>query len=61
MQPTSDDAVIDEIREARHRISERYGHDPERLVEYYQEMQKKFADRLLPSEATKPQADQPVA
>jgi hypothetical protein len=40
------DPVIDEIREIRHRISARFGHDPARLVAHYMEFQKKFADRL---------------
>src|SRR4051812_49184050 len=29
------DPAIDEIRAVRHRISARFGHDPERLVAYY--------------------------
>jgi hypothetical protein len=29
------DPVISEIRETRHRISARFGHDPRRLVAYY--------------------------
>ena len=41
------DPVIDEIREVRHRISERFGHDPERLVAYYMEMQEQYRDRLI--------------
>jgi hypothetical protein len=32
MNQTESDAVINEIREARHRISERCDHDPDRLV-----------------------------
>ena len=48
------DPVIDEIREVRHRISERFGHDPERLVAYYMEMQEQYRDRLIraPQERT---------
>lgn len=34
------DPVIDSVRAARHAISERCGHDPKRLIEYYQERQK---------------------
>lgn len=30
-----DDPTISRIREARHRISEKCGHDPQKLVEYY--------------------------
>ena len=47
MNPLDRDPVIDEIREARHRISERLGHDPSRLIEYYIELQKQYRDRLL--------------
>jgi hypothetical protein len=39
--------VIAEVRAARHRISERFGHDPHRLVAYYMERQKGFMDRLV--------------
>jgi hypothetical protein len=43
----STDPTIERIREARHRISERCGHDPKRLVEYYMKLQEeKYADRL---------------
>ena len=29
------DPTIAYVREARHRISQKCGHDPERLIEYY--------------------------
>ena len=41
------DPVIDEIREARHKISARFNHDPERLVAYYMELQEQHRDRLI--------------
>jgi hypothetical protein len=41
------DPVIDEIREVRHRISERFGHDPVQLVAYYLELQEQYRDRLI--------------
>jgi hypothetical protein len=41
------DEVIEEIRAVRHRISERFGHDPERLVAHYIEIQEQHRDRLL--------------
>ena len=41
------DPVIDEIREVRHGISARFGHDPTRLVAFYMEMQKQYQDRLI--------------
>jgi hypothetical protein len=35
MKDLEPDPVISEIRETRHRISERFGHDPRRLVAHY--------------------------
>ena len=40
---------IDRIREARHRISEQFGHDPYRLVAYYMELQKEHPEKLVPA------------
>lgn len=37
------------IREVRHRISERFGHDPYRLVAYLMELQKEHPERLVPA------------
>jgi hypothetical protein len=36
-----DDPTIAGIRATRHKISEEFGHDPQRIVEYYIELQKK--------------------
>ncbi len=36
------DDEITEIRQVRHKISERYGHDVKRLVAHYQELQKEL-------------------
>jgi hypothetical protein len=44
-EPT--DPVIDEVREVRHRISARVGHDPARLVTYYIELQQQSRGRLI--------------
>lgn len=38
---------IAQVRAARHRISERFGHDPYRLVAYYMERQKEYPGRLV--------------
>lgn len=43
---TEADDVIEEVREIRRKISEQFDHDPVRLVEYYMEVQKQYADRL---------------
>lgn len=47
MNPKPSDPVVEEIREIRRRISERFGHDPERLVAYYIKIQEQHRDRLL--------------
>ena len=63
------DVTIAQIRQVRHRISERLGHDPRRVIAYYMELQQLYAERILPAEAeTSPdqnasaleRADQPV-
>jgi hypothetical protein len=46
MKP-KDDPTIARIRETRHGISEWFGHDPQKLVAYYIELQKKYQDRIL--------------
>jgi len=44
------DPAIDEVRDARRRISERFNHDPARLVGYYMKLQReRYQDRLLSS------------
>lgn len=43
------DPVIDEIREVRHQISARFGHDPKRLVEHYRKLQERHKERLFRS------------
>lgn len=42
-----DDPTIERIREARHRISEAHNHDPQKVVEYYIELQKKYERRIV--------------
>ena len=41
------DPAIDDIRRTRREISRRFGHDTKALVAHYQELQKKYADRLV--------------
>lgn len=41
------DSVIEQIRETRHQISAEHTHDPEKLVAYYIELQKRYRDRLV--------------
>jgi hypothetical protein len=56
------DPPIDEIRRIRHQISAEHGHDPKRLLAYYQELQKKFEGRIVnygPKELNIPKIDSP--
>jgi restriction endonuclease Mrr len=41
------DTAIARIRETRHQISERFSHDPQKLVAYYVGLQKKYQDRVV--------------
>ena len=43
------DVAIDEIRQTRHEISERFGHDTRALIEHYQALESKYADRIIRS------------
>jgi hypothetical protein len=38
-----DDAIITEVRQARHQISAQYGHDLDRLGRHYRAMERKLA------------------
>ena len=62
MKQNPSDPVIDEIREVRHRISARFGHDPTQMVAFYMEMQKQCQDRLLETtQSAELCRDQPAA
>ena len=50
---TNKDIAIDRVREVRHKISARFGHDTKRLIDHYIEYQKKFADRLEPTSSSR--------
>ncbi len=61
MKPNQTDAVIDEIREVRQQISERFAHDPARLVGYYMELQEQYRDRLIDTSEAPERTDQSAA
>lgn len=48
------DEEIERVREVRHQISERFGHDPYRLVAHYEERQEKHRERLLRAPESQP-------
>ena len=39
--------VIDDIRKSRSQISASVGHEPQKLVQYYQKLQSKYKSRLV--------------
>ena len=56
------DPVIEEVREVRHRISARFGHDPTQTVAFYMETQKQYQDRLIETtQSAGLRRDQPAA
>ena len=59
MKRMRNDPVIDEIRQVRYRISQRFDNDPAKLVAYYIQLQEKYRDRLLAS-ATKKRKGSPA-
>lgn len=59
MKQKPSDPAIDEIREVRHRISARFGHDPAQLVAFYMEVQKQYQDRLIKTAKRAEDRDQP--
>jgi hypothetical protein len=61
MKPKQSEPVIDEIREARHLISERFHHDPDELVAYYVKLQEKYRHRLTDTMKPSEPLDQPAA
>jgi hypothetical protein len=61
MHEKQNDAVIEEVREVRHRISARFDHDPARMVAYYEDLQKQYQDRLLDTSTKKNEKDQSAA
>lgn len=40
---------IARIQAVRHQISERFGHDPYRLVAYFMELQKEHPEKMVPA------------
>jgi hypothetical protein len=55
------DPVIDEIRQVRHRISAKFGHDAARLINHYIKSQQRHGDRLLGSAKSNVRAGEPTA
>lgn len=50
---------IDTVRRARHEISREHGHDPERLVAHYLELQARFKCRIIPGPESREELEMP--
>ena len=50
------DAAIDEIRQVRRRISEKYEHDTKALLQHYKELEKQYESRILRGATVSPSA-----
>ena len=61
MKETSGDPPVDEIRELRQRISDRFRNDPAALIAHYLKLQEQYRDRLIDSAATSELKDQSAA
>ncbi|MCX7112761.1 MAG: hypothetical protein NTX45_22090 [Proteobacteria bacterium] len=55
-----DNPVIAEIRRIRHEMSEKFGHDPKRLIKFLQEQEKLHSERLVYSRCN-PQENEKAA
>ena len=44
---TASDPLIDEVRAIRREISERFGHDVDRLCDHLQELERQHPERLV--------------
>ena len=47
--------VVDRVRDARRKISESVGHDPDALVRHYQVLDQKYKDRMIQELKRKPE------
>lgn len=45
--PEQNDPLLEELDEARQRIFAKCDHDPEKVIAWYMEYQKQYADRLI--------------
>jgi hypothetical protein len=45
--PVQNDPLLEELDEARQRIFAKCDHDPAKVIEWYMEYQKQYADRLI--------------
>lgn len=39
--------TLERVRDARHQISEKFNHEPEKLIKYYMELQQNYKNRFV--------------
>ena len=49
---TSADDVVEEVRQIRREIWAQFDNDPEKLIAYYTELDKQYADRMINTPTT---------
>ena len=47
MKDKTEQGALGQVRAARRRVSEQFGHDPRKLVEHYIKMQEQYRERLI--------------
>ena len=56
---TSDSPIVEEVRQRRHRISERFGHDLQAYYRHLKELEEKYRDRVVSQITVVPPKDRP--
>lgn len=55
VERTEADDVIEEVRQIRRAIWAQFDNDPEKVIAYYTELDKQYADRMIDTPATSKQ------
>lgn len=47
MKDKIENGALERVRDARHQISEKFNHEPEKLIKYYMELQQNYKNRFV--------------
>ena len=50
MKDEIEKGALERVSDARYKISEKFNHDPKKLIEYYMDLQQLYKSRLVDSE-----------
>jgi hypothetical protein len=56
---TSDSPIVEEVRQRRHQISERFGHDLQAYYRHLKELEEKYRNRMVSQITVVPPTDRP--